>query len=66
MRHLDKITIAPQWTVKPGFLDRPVVRLYMTWANWSKAADSNSLMADSHPSAGTHGMIFGVQYETWW
>lgn len=66
MRHLDKITIAPQWTAKPGFLDRPVVRLYMTWANWSKAADSNSLMADNHPFAGTHGMIFGVQYETWW
>lgn len=65
-RHLDKITIAPQWTARSGFLDRPVVRLFMTWANWNKAADRAGIMAVDDPFSATHGMIFGVQYETWW
>jgi maltoporin len=60
-----KNTVALQFQEKPGYFERPVIRLFGTYANWSDDLEgkvaTNSEFVDN-----TDGFIFGLQVETWW
>ncbi|MGF1619499.1 MAG: carbohydrate porin [Rhodomicrobiaceae bacterium] len=60
-----KNTLALQFQEKPGYFERPVFRIFGTYANWSddlegKVATNSEFVDD------TDGFIFGVQVEHWW
>jgi maltoporin len=61
---LDKLTIAPQLTLSGGFWARPVLRAFVTYANWNK--DAGSLANGAFGANATSGTTFGVQAEAWW
>ena len=71
---LAKFTGAVAITADRGFLARPELRLFVTWATWDKAAaiatvDSGMLYTNPDPVTGAYtlsGAIFGLQAETWW
>jgi maltoporin len=60
-----KNTLALQFQEKPGYFERPVIRLFGTYAAWSDDLEgrvaTNSDFVDN-----TDGFIFGLQVETWW
>ena len=65
---LAKFTIAPTLTTGRGFMTRPELRLFYTWAVWNDAArtagiDSGSIYTASNRLSGS---IFGLQAETWY
>jgi maltoporin len=65
---LTKLTVAPAITAGKGFLTRPELRVFYTWALWNDAArtasiDSGRLYVDTLFLSGS---IFGLQAETWW
>jgi maltoporin len=61
---LRKFTIAPQIGAGPEFFSRPVLRLFVTYANWS---DGLRGFVGGAPYANrTGGLTYGVQVETWW
>ena len=64
-----KNTVALQWTTGRGYFNRPVVRLFGTYASWDD--DLQGSVGDAPgPDRGflddTEGFTFGVQFETWW
>lgn len=68
---LTKLTLAPQLAAKRGFFARPVLRAFITYAEWNDAARD----AATNPVAGgasgvygmeTSGLSFGLQAEAWW
>jgi len=74
-RTLTKITIAPTWSPNgPGWLDRPEVRFYYTYAFWNdKAQQAANQMAPGSALSDTgvfgssrNGANFGIQFENWW
>jgi maltoporin len=70
-RMLSKFTIAPALSVGPGFMNRPEVRLYYTYAQWNRASQlaagsGSALAADGAFGGDLHGSNFGMQMETWW
>ncbi len=69
-QYLFKLTGAVALTADKGFLARPELRLFYTWARWDAAAatpgiDSGRLYTDVYPGT-LSGSIFGLQAETWW
>ncbi|MEP7052165.1 MAG: carbohydrate porin, partial [Pseudomonadota bacterium] len=65
---LTKLTIAPAITAGKGFMSRPELRLFYTWAMWNESArgatvDSGRLYTTTNKLSGA---IFGLQGETWW
>jgi maltoporin len=65
---LAKFTIAPAITAGKGFLTRPELRLFYTWAMWNEAArtatiDSGGLYTATDKLSGA---TYGLQAETWW
>ena len=61
---LRKFTIAPQIGAGRLFFSRPVLRLFVTYANWS---DGLPGFVGGVPYANkTSGLTYGVQAETWW
>lgn len=70
-RMLNKFTVAPTLSVGPGFMTRPELRLYYTYAQWNhaaqRAAPADTALSDSGAFGDAlHGSNFGVQIETWW
>jgi maltoporin len=68
--YLAKFTGAIALTADRGFLSRPELRLFYTWAVWNDAAamapvDSGRVYTDLYPNLRS-GSIFGVQAETWY
>jgi maltoporin len=66
-----KNTVALQFQAQPGYFERPVLRLFGTYATWSEELSGielgpNGIAANSEFSDDTDGFIFGVQLETWW
>jgi maltoporin len=66
-----KNTLALQFQAQPGYFERPVLRLFGTYATWSEELSgielgANGIAAGSEFSDDTDGFIFGVQLETWW
>jgi maltoporin len=61
---LRKFTIVPQIGAGRKFFSRPVLRAFMTYANWS---DGLRGFEGGVPYRNrTDGLTFGVQAETWW
>jgi maltoporin len=46
------------------FLSRPVLRLFVTYANWSD--DFRGLVGGVPYANVTNGLTFGVRAESWW
>lgn len=71
-QHLDKATVAAILTLGPGFYKRPELRVFYTYADWSRDAQlagrSNTvpLLGASLDQPPSQGGTFGVQLETWW
>jgi maltoporin len=61
---LRKITIAPQIGAGRKFFSRPVLRTFLTYANWSdglRGFVGGNAFRNQHS-----GLTYGVQAETWW
>lgn len=61
---LRKFTIAPQISAGRQFFSRPVLRVFMTYANWSNGY--KGLVGGIPFQDRTSGLTYGVQAETWW
>jgi maltoporin len=61
---LRKITIAPQIGAGRKFSSRPVLRIFLTYANWSNGL-RGFVGGDAFRNQ-TSGLTYGVQGETWW
>ncbi len=61
---MDKITLAPQFTLSKGIYARPVFRMFVTHARWNDDAGSN--VANGAFGTGRSGTTFGFQAEAWW
>jgi maltoporin len=61
---LRKFTIAPQIGAGRKFFSRPVLRVFMTYANWSNGY--RGLVGGIPFEDRTSGLTYGVQTETWW
>ena len=61
---LRKFTIAPQIGAGRKFFSRPVLRLFLTYANWSNGY--RGFVGGIPFEDRTSGLTYGVQAETWW
>jgi len=61
---LRKITIAPQVGAGRKFFSRPVLRAFLTYANWSDGL--KGFVGGIPFQSRTDGLTYGVQAETWW
>jgi maltoporin len=61
---LRKFTIAPQIGVGQKFFSRPVLRAFLTYANWSDGL--RGFVGGVPFQDRTSGLTYGVQAETWW
>jgi maltoporin len=61
---LRKLTVAPQIGVGRKFFSRPVLRTFVTYANWSDGLKGFVGGVPYHND--TSGLTYGVQAETWW
>ncbi len=61
---LRKFTIAPQIGAGRKFFSRPVLRAFLTYANWSDGL--RGLVGGEPYLRRTNGLTYGVQAETWW
>ena len=60
---LRKLTIAPQIGAGRKFFSRPVLRTFVTYANWSDGF--RGLVGGTPYARKTSGLTYGVQAETW-
>jgi len=61
---LRKFTIAPQIGTGRQFFSRPVLRAFLTYANWSDGL--RGFVGGIPFQNRTNGLTYGVQAETWW
>lgn len=61
---LRKFTIAPQIGAGRKFFSRPVLRTFLTYANWSDGL--RGFVGGTPYLKKTNGLTYGVQAETWW
>jgi maltoporin len=61
---LRKVTIAPQIGAGRKFFSRPVLRAFVTYANWSDGL--RGVVGGLPFQESTNGLTYGVQVETWW
>ena len=61
---LRKFTIAPQIGAGRKFFSRPVLRVFLTYANWSNGF--RGLVGGVPFEDRTSGLTYGMQAETWW
>jgi len=61
---LRKFTIAPQIGAGRQFFSRPVLRAFLTYANWSDGL--RGFVGGIPFQDRTNGLTYGVQAETWW
>jgi maltoporin len=61
---LRKVTIAPQIGVGRKFFSRPVLRVFVTYANWSNELEG--YVGGVPFQKRTDGLTYGVQSEVWW
>lgn len=62
--HLWKITLAPQISRGGKFFSRPVIRAFVTYAQWSD--DFKGYVGGSAYEHATEGWSYGLQAEAWW
>ena len=61
--NLTKITVGPALSTGPDFWKRPELRLYVTYADFNKAAAEDA--ANGLPTGKTNGVSYGAQVEIW-
>lgn len=61
---LRKVTIAPQLGAGRKFFSRPVLRVFLTYADWSDGL--RGFVGGIPFQNRTDGLTYGVQAETWW
>jgi maltoporin len=61
---LRKVTVAPQIGAGRQFFSRPVLRGFVTYADWSDGL--RGLVGGTPFSTQANGVTYGVQLETWW
>jgi len=61
---LRKFTIAPQIGAGRKFFSRPVLRAFLTYANWSDGL--RGFVGGEPYLKRTSGLTYGLQAETWW
>jgi maltoporin len=61
---LRKFTIAPQIGAGRQFFSRPVLRVFLTYANWSNGF--RGFVGGLPYEDRTSGLTYGVQAESWW
>jgi len=59
-----KFTIAPQIGAGRKYFSRPILRAFLTYANWSNAF--RGFVGGVPYLNRTNGLTYGVQAETWW
>lgn len=62
--HLWKITLAPQVSLGGKFFSRPVLRAFVTYAQWSDGFKGH-VGGTAYENA-TNGWSYGLQAEAWW
>lgn len=62
--HLWKITLAPQLSRGNKFFSRPVLRAFLTYAQWSE--DFKGRVGGTAYENATEGWSYGLQAEAWW
>lgn len=79
-RYLQKFTLAPQISAGRGFWARPLIRAFVTYADWNDNAQDAATGTDPDTGApvsvpgtisddvfdGTDGWSIGIQAESWW
>lgn len=65
---MQKVTFAPQFSWDYGFYSRPVIRPFVTFANWSESLKGT---VGNYPGQApfadkTNGLTYGVSFEIWW
>lgn len=68
---LVKLTVAPTLVAGRGFLARPELRLFATWAVWNAAAAAlgerlEDPVASGAFGSGREGLVVGAHVEAWW
>ncbi|MDR5865498.1 maltoporin [Halomonas koreensis] len=61
---LAKLTLAQQWSAGRGAFARPVLRAFVTYADWD-GQDYNAA-SESIETGEDDGLTFGLQAEAWW
>ncbi len=63
-----KNTIALGITDKKGYWNRPIARIYGTYAIWDESlnANGNLFPGGKVHDGDTEGFTFGIQFESWW
>ena len=61
---LTKVTLAQQWQAGPSIWARPVLRLFVTYADWNQGNYPQT--PGIIPIRDTTGTTFGAQVEAWW
>ena len=61
--NLTKITVGPALSTGPDFWKRPELRLYVTYADFNKAAAADT--ANGLPTNKTNALSYGAQVEIW-
>jgi maltoporin len=68
-RRLGKVTLAPELATGGKFFDRPVLRVFATYARWNREAAENGVILSDAPTPVSDDrdmFTFGVQAEAWW
>jgi len=63
--NVTKVTIGPALSTGPGFFKRPELRLYVTYADYNKAAAADTANNYNFPSDKTSAVSYGAQVEIW-
>lgn len=62
--YLYKLTLAPQVSLGNKFFSRPVIRGFVTYAQWGD--DFQGQVGGNDYANEDHGLTYGVQMEAWW
>ena len=63
--NVTKVTIGPALSTGPDFWKRPELRLYVTYADYNKAAAADTNNNYGFPSNKTNAVSYGAQVEIW-
>jgi maltoporin len=66
-----KVTFAPTLVAGRGFLARPELRLFVTWADWNGSTEAlgdaaGAPIGSDVFGSDTSGLVFGAHVEAWW
>ncbi|HYP33012.1 MAG TPA: carbohydrate porin, partial [Burkholderiaceae bacterium] len=63
--NVTKVTLGPALSTGPDFWKRPELRLYVTYADYNKAAAADTANNYNFPANKTSAVSYGAQVEIW-